>query len=208
MSQKLNGKIAVVTGGTSGIGLATAKRFAAEGARVFITGRRKAELDAAVAEIGRTATGVQADASRLADLDLLFQKVKADAGRIEQVLVNLAVNARDAMSQGGTLRIVTSVSIGGEPGSPQSLPPGEFVTLTATDTGCGSILWTPYTIQPVGRPAPTPNLTDVCRPEGVGSDYGRLVCAARHHGRPQARDRKSRCRPRTGGLRGRDERSR
>ena len=88
MSQKLNGKIAVVTGGTSGIGLATAKRFAAEGARVFITGRRKAELDAAVAEIGRAATGIQADASKLADLDLLFQKVKAEAGRIDVLFVN------------------------------------------------------------------------------------------------------------------------
>ncbi|MGX4804462.1 SDR family NAD(P)-dependent oxidoreductase [Bradyrhizobium guangdongense] len=88
MSQKLNGKIAVVTGGSSGIGLATAKRFAAEGARIFITGRRRAELDAAVAEIGRSATGLQADASRLPDLDLLFQKVKAEAGRIDVLFVN------------------------------------------------------------------------------------------------------------------------
>lgn len=88
MSQKLNGKIAVVTGGTSGIGLATAKRFVAEGAQVFITGRRKAELDAAVAQIGRCATGVQADAAKLSDLDLLFQKVKAQAGRIDVLFVN------------------------------------------------------------------------------------------------------------------------
>jgi NAD(P)-dependent dehydrogenase (short-subunit alcohol dehydrogenase family) len=88
MSQKLNGKIAVVTGGTSGIGLATAKRFVAEGAQVYITGRRKAELDAAVAEIGRGATGVQADATKLADLDLLYQKVKAEAGRIDVLFVN------------------------------------------------------------------------------------------------------------------------
>ncbi|GGI33171.1 SDR family NAD(P)-dependent oxidoreductase [Bradyrhizobium guangdongense] len=88
MSQKLNGKIAVVTGGSSGIGLATAKRFAAEGAQVLITGRRRAELDAAVAEIGRSATGVQADVSRLPDLDLLFQKVKAEAGRIDVLFVN------------------------------------------------------------------------------------------------------------------------
>jgi NAD(P)-dependent dehydrogenase (short-subunit alcohol dehydrogenase family) len=88
MSQKLNGKIAVVTGGTSGIGLATAKRFVAEGAQVYITGRRKAELDAAVAEIGRGAAGVQADATKLADLDLLYQKVKAEAGRIDVLFVN------------------------------------------------------------------------------------------------------------------------
>ena len=63
MAQKLEGKIAVVTGATTGIGLATAKQFAAEGAHVFITGRRKAELDAAVAAIGRNATGVQAEFS-------------------------------------------------------------------------------------------------------------------------------------------------
>ncbi|SFI95236.1 SDR family oxidoreductase [Bradyrhizobium sp. Gha] len=88
MSQKLNGKIAVLTGGTSGIGLATAKRFVAEGAQVFITGRRKAELDAAVTAIGRGATGVQADASKLSDLDLLYQTVKADAGRIDVLFVN------------------------------------------------------------------------------------------------------------------------
>lgn len=88
MSQKLNGKIAVVTGGTSGIGLATAKRFAAEGAQVFITGRRKPELEAAVTAIGRAATGVQADASKLADLDQLYQKVKAEAGRIDVLFVN------------------------------------------------------------------------------------------------------------------------
>lgn len=88
MSQKLNGKTAVITGGTSGIGLATAKRFAAEGAKIFITGRRKAELDAAVAELGRGATGIQADASKLPDLDLLFQKVKTEAGRIDVLFVN------------------------------------------------------------------------------------------------------------------------
>ncbi|RJF70262.1 SDR family NAD(P)-dependent oxidoreductase [Rhodopseudomonas palustris] len=88
MAQKLNGKVAVVTGGTSGIGLATAKRFAAEGARVFVTGRRKAELDAAVAAIGKSAIGVQADASKLADLDLLFQRVKAEAGGIDVLFAN------------------------------------------------------------------------------------------------------------------------
>ncbi|MFC0241227.1 SDR family NAD(P)-dependent oxidoreductase [Rhodopseudomonas telluris] len=88
MAQKLNGKVAVVTGGTSGIGLATAKRFATEGARVFVTGRRKAELDAAVAAIGKSATGVQADASKLSDLDLLFKTVKAKAGGIDVLFAN------------------------------------------------------------------------------------------------------------------------
>ena len=69
MSQKLSDKVALVTGGTSGIGLATAKRFVAEGAYVFITGRRQTELDAAVKEIGKSVTGVQSDVSKLADLD-------------------------------------------------------------------------------------------------------------------------------------------
>jgi NAD(P)-dependent dehydrogenase (short-subunit alcohol dehydrogenase family) len=85
---KLEGKIAVVTGGTSGIGLATAKLFAAEGAYVFVTGRRKAELDAAVAAIGANATGVQADSSKLADLDRLFATVKSQKGRIDVLFAN------------------------------------------------------------------------------------------------------------------------
>ncbi|MFE1599502.1 SDR family NAD(P)-dependent oxidoreductase [Methylobacterium sp. ID0610] len=88
MTQKLTDKIAVVTGGTSGIGLATAKRFAREGARVFITGRRQAALDKAVVEIGPAATGVRADASKLADLDHLYGQVKAEAGRVDVLFVN------------------------------------------------------------------------------------------------------------------------
>jgi NAD(P)-dependent dehydrogenase (short-subunit alcohol dehydrogenase family) len=88
MTNRLNGKIAVITGATSGIGLATAKRFAAEGARVFITGRRKEVLDAAVAEIGGNVTGVQADSANLADLDRLYDQVKAEAGRIDVLFVN------------------------------------------------------------------------------------------------------------------------
>ncbi len=72
MSRRLEGKVAVVTGGSSGIGLATAKRFASEGAQVVITGRRKTELDAAVDEIGAGATGVQVNSSKLAELDRLY----------------------------------------------------------------------------------------------------------------------------------------
>jgi NAD(P)-dependent dehydrogenase (short-subunit alcohol dehydrogenase family) len=82
MARRLAGKIAVVTGGTTGIGFASAELFAAEGARVFITGRRQAELDKAVAAIGGTTTGVHADSAKMADLNRLYAQVKADAGRI------------------------------------------------------------------------------------------------------------------------------
>jgi NAD(P)-dependent dehydrogenase (short-subunit alcohol dehydrogenase family) len=76
MPKKLEGKVAVITGDNSCIGLATARRFVAEGARVFITGRRQAELDEAVRQIGKNVTGVQGDVARLTDLDRLFATVK------------------------------------------------------------------------------------------------------------------------------------
>jgi hypothetical protein len=88
MARKLEGKIAVITGGSTGIGLAAANRFAKEGARVFITGRRQAELNAAVAEIGPTATGIQADSANLNDLNRLYEQVKKAAGRIDVLFVN------------------------------------------------------------------------------------------------------------------------
>lgn len=85
---KLEGKIAVVTGGSSGIGLATARRFVGEGAYVFITGRRQAELDAAIKEIGKNVTAVQGDVSKLADLDKLYATVKQLKGRVDVVFAN------------------------------------------------------------------------------------------------------------------------
>ena len=88
MGKKLEGKIAVVTGGSAGIGFATAKRFAEEGARVFVTGRRQAELDKAVKDIGPAAVGVRADASDLADIDRLFATVKKQAAHIDVLFVN------------------------------------------------------------------------------------------------------------------------
>jgi NAD(P)-dependent dehydrogenase (short-subunit alcohol dehydrogenase family) len=88
MTRRLSGKIALVTGGTSGIGLASAKRFATEGAQVFITGRRQAELDAAVRSIGPSATGIRADVSKVSDLNRLFERIKADAGRIDVLFAN------------------------------------------------------------------------------------------------------------------------
>ena len=86
--KRLEGKVAVVTGGNSGIGLATARRFAAEGAHVFITGRRQAELDAAVKQIGNQATRIQGDVGSLRDLDRLYAEVKRQQGRIDILFAN------------------------------------------------------------------------------------------------------------------------
>jgi NAD(P)-dependent dehydrogenase (short-subunit alcohol dehydrogenase family) len=88
---KLEEKIALITGGNSGIGLATAKRFVNEGAYVFITGRRDSELAAAVKEIGRNVTGVQGDVSNLGDLNRLFEQIKREKGRLDIVFANAGV---------------------------------------------------------------------------------------------------------------------
>ena len=88
---KLEGKIALITGGNSGIGLATAKQFVNEGAYVFINGRREAELTAAVNEIGRDVTGVQGDVSDLGDLDRLFAQIKREKGKLDIVFANAGV---------------------------------------------------------------------------------------------------------------------
>jgi NAD(P)-dependent dehydrogenase (short-subunit alcohol dehydrogenase family) len=88
---RLEGKIALVTGGNSGIGLATAKAFVNEGAYVFITGRRDPELAAAVREIGRNATGVRGDVSDLGDLDRLFAQIKREKGKLDIVFANAGV---------------------------------------------------------------------------------------------------------------------
>src|SRR6058998_1254927 len=88
---KLEGKIALVTGGNSGIGLATAKRFVNEGAYVFITGRRDAELAAAVKEIGRNVSAVRGDVSKLSDLDSLFAQIKREKGKLDVVFANAGV---------------------------------------------------------------------------------------------------------------------
>jgi NAD(P)-dependent dehydrogenase (short-subunit alcohol dehydrogenase family) len=88
MGNKLAGKVTVITGGTTGIGLAAAKAFANEGAFVYITGRRQAELDAAVAAIGSNATGVRADSTKLADLDRLYERIKTRHGHIDVLYAN------------------------------------------------------------------------------------------------------------------------
>jgi NAD(P)-dependent dehydrogenase (short-subunit alcohol dehydrogenase family) len=85
------GKVALVTGGNGGIGLATAKRFVGEGAYVFITGRRPKELDAAVKDIGKNVTAVQGDVSKLADLDRLFAQIKKEKGSLDIVFTNAGI---------------------------------------------------------------------------------------------------------------------
>ena len=89
--EKLQGKVAVITGGSSGIGLATAQRFVDEGAYVFITGRRQSELDAAAKQIGKNVTGVQGDVSNIADLDRLYATVKQQKGRIDVLFANAGI---------------------------------------------------------------------------------------------------------------------
>ena len=91
MVGKLNGKIALVTGATSGIGLAAAKCFVAEGAYVFITGRREKELSSAVKDIGRNVSGVQGDVSKLGDLDRLFEQIKRETGKLDIVFANAGI---------------------------------------------------------------------------------------------------------------------
>ena len=89
--KKLEGKVAVITGGNSGIGLATAQRFVSEGAYVFINGRRQSELNAAVKQIEKDVTGVQGDVSNLADLDRLYATVKEQKGRVDILFANAGV---------------------------------------------------------------------------------------------------------------------
>jgi NAD(P)-dependent dehydrogenase (short-subunit alcohol dehydrogenase family) len=88
MNTTLSGKIALVTGGSTGIGLATAQELAAQGAKVYITGRRQAELDAAVAEIASDAVGIRADVSKLADLDAVYARIAKEEGRLDILFAN------------------------------------------------------------------------------------------------------------------------
>jgi NAD(P)-dependent dehydrogenase (short-subunit alcohol dehydrogenase family) len=88
MSKKLEGKIALITGGSAGIGLATAKQFVDEGAYVYIVGRRKPELEAAVASVGANVTAIQGDVTNLADLDRIYAQISKEKGRVDIVFAN------------------------------------------------------------------------------------------------------------------------
>ena len=96
---KLEGKTAVITGGSSGIGLATAKRFVEEGAYVFITGRRQGELETAVGQIGKNVTAVQSDVSKVADLDKLYAAVKKQKGKLDIVFANAGTGSFAPLGQ-------------------------------------------------------------------------------------------------------------
>lgn len=92
MAARFEDKVVVITGGSDGIGLATARLFAAEGARVFITGRRQEALDEAVKEIGHGAVGVPGDVAKLADLDRLYERIERDHGRVDVVFANAGIS--------------------------------------------------------------------------------------------------------------------
>src|ERR1700689_295675 len=96
---KLEGKTALITGGSSGFGLATAKRFVDEGAYVFITGRRQSELETAADQIGRNVTGVQSDASKMADLDKLYATVRENKSKLDIVFANAGTGAFAPLGQ-------------------------------------------------------------------------------------------------------------
>ena len=97
MTSRFNGKVVAITGGSDGIGLATAKRFAAEGAHVYVTGRRQDRLDEVVAEIGHGALGIQADSAIAQDIDRLYARIRHDHGRVDVVFANAGVSESAAL---------------------------------------------------------------------------------------------------------------
>ena len=139
--KRLTGKIAVITGGNSGIGLATAKRFISEGAYVFITGRRQDELDKAVATLGSGVRGVQGDVSNLDDLDRLFATVQAEKGHVDVLFANAGIGGMSplgAISQ-EQFDKVFSVNVKGTLFTVQKALPlmrsGGSIILTGSTTG-------------------------------------------------------------------------
>jgi NAD(P)-dependent dehydrogenase (short-subunit alcohol dehydrogenase family) len=138
---RLAGKIAVITGSNSGIGLASAKRFVAEGAYVYITGRRQEELDKAVQAIGPGVTAVQGDVSNLDDLDRLFSKVRSDQGRIDVLFANAGLGAREPLGKitATSFDLVFGVNVKGTVFTVQKGLPlmrdGGSIILTGSTTG-------------------------------------------------------------------------
>jgi NAD(P)-dependent dehydrogenase (short-subunit alcohol dehydrogenase family) len=138
---RLEGKIAVITGANSGIGLASAKRFVAEGAHVYITGRRPQELDEAIKAIGAGATAIQGDVSNLEDLDRLFANVRADHGHMDILFANAGLGAREPLGKitVSTFDLVFGVNVKGTIFTVQKGLPlmrdGGSIILTGSTTG-------------------------------------------------------------------------
>ncbi|AWN15798.1 SDR family NAD(P)-dependent oxidoreductase [Salinisphaera sp. LB1] len=138
---QLDGKVAVVTGANSGIGLAAAKRFVAEGAHVYITGRRQEALDQAAREIGERVTPVQGDVSRLADLDRLFETVRVEHGRLDVLFANAGLGELEPLGQitEASFGLMFDVNVKGTVFTVQkALPlmgPGGSIILTGSTTG-------------------------------------------------------------------------
>jgi NAD(P)-dependent dehydrogenase (short-subunit alcohol dehydrogenase family) len=109
VNRRLEGKVALVTGGSSGIGLATAERFVAESAFVYITGRRQAHLDAAAKKIGSNVKGVQADVSKPADLDRLYAQIKKERGRLDIVFANAGGGTPGGEPDRGSAQVLRGV---------------------------------------------------------------------------------------------------
>src|ERR1700722_14483835 len=138
---RLEGKIAVITGANSGIGLASAKRFVAEGAHVYITGRRPQELDEAIKAIGAGATAIQGDGSNLEDLDRLFANVRSDHGHMDILFANAGLGAREPLGKitVSTFDLVFGVNVKGTIFTVQKGLPlmhdGGSIILTGSTTG-------------------------------------------------------------------------
>ncbi|ELN9401426.1 SDR family oxidoreductase [Enterobacter hormaechei] len=111
MNTTLAGKIALVTGGSTGIGLATAQELAAQGAKVYITGRRQAELDAARADIGAAAVAIRADVSRMADLDAVYAQIAKEEGRLDILFANAGGGDMLPLLSSGSSIILTGSTV-------------------------------------------------------------------------------------------------
>lgn len=141
MTKRFDGKVVVITGGTDGIGLTTAKAFAVEGAHVYITGRRQARLDEALKELGNGVVGVQGDVSNLADLDRLYARVKEDQGRVDVVIANAGISESAAIGaiEEGHYDRVFDVNVKGTVFTVQKALPlmsaGSTVVLTGSGAG-------------------------------------------------------------------------
>src|SRR5712672_853112 len=148
---RLEGKIAVITGANSGIGLASAKRFVAEGAHVYITGRRQEELDKAIQAIGAGVTAVQGDVSDLEDLDRLFARVRSDHGRIDVLFANAGLGALEPLGKitESSFDLVFGVNVKGtlftvQKGLPLMRDGGSIILTGSTTASMGTPAFSAY----------------------------------------------------------------